>query len=225
MATLDLLPPYALDDVLSAYRAKALETHPDRGGSTSEFLKVQEAYERAVEYVAYCGDRRKWIADHVDFYLRQREVAAEVERLGGQVEFEEVDWLKQSVGDFAALAERLRIIRLRNTAADDAFLTFLAEQPPRIPYLTELDLSGTRISDKGLPALTGLSLLQRLDLSGTRVTWRALSATVKALPVLESVGLMGVAIGWLSRWRLDASLRQRKAENDRRHLLGKLAEA
>jgi len=190
-----------------------------------EFLKVQEAYERAMEYVAYCGDRRKWIADHVDFYLRQREAADAVERLGGHIEFEEVDWLKQSVGDFAALVERLRIIRLRNTAADDAFLTFLAEQPPRIPYLVELDLAGTRISDKGLRSLKGLGLLQRVDLSGTKVTWRVLSATVEALAEVEEVGLAGTSVGWLSRWRLDSLLRRRKAENERWRLLGRLSRA
>jgi hypothetical protein len=224
MATLSLLPPYSLDDVKSAYRAKVLKTHPDRGGSTSEFLKIQEAYERAVEYVEHCGDRRKWIADHVDPYRRQWEAAAEVQRLGGQVEFEEVDWLAQSVGDFAVLVERLRVIRLRDTAADDAFLMFLTEEPPRTPYLFELDLAGTRITDKGLHALEGLSLLQRLDLSGTRVTQREVRAAVEALPALEKVGLEGTGIGWLSRWRLNASVRTRKAENERRRLLGKLSE-
>jgi hypothetical protein len=220
MDILGLLPPYALDDVKVAYRAKALETHPDRGGTMGEFLKVQEAYERAVEFVAYCGDHRKWIADHIETYLRQREADAKVERLGGQVEFEEVDWLKQSVGDFAVLVERLRVIRLRNTAADDDLMNFLAEQPSRTPYLIELDLANTRISDSGLQALTGLHLLQRLDLSGTRVTWRGLWATVEELPSLEKVGLAGTAIGWLSRWRLNMLVRRRKAENERRKLLG-----
>src|SRR5262249_8332230 len=159
-----------LEDVKSAYRDKVWHAHPDRGGATTDFLKIQEAYEQAVEYVAFCGDRRKWIAVQVECHLRQREAAAEVERLGGQVEFEEIDWLKRSVGDFALLADRLRVIRLRNAAADDAFMTFLAEQPPRTPYLTELDLAGSRVTDKGLQALAGLGLLRRLDLSGTKVT-------------------------------------------------------
>jgi hypothetical protein len=225
MTTLSLLPPYSLDDVKSAYRAKVLQTHPDRGGTIRDFLKVQEAYEQAVEYVACCGDRRKWIADHVDFYMRQREAADEVERLGGQVEFEEIEWLRQSVGDFAWLAERLRIIRLGNTDADDVFLSFLAEQPQRTPYLVELDLSGTQVSDKGVQGLTGFQLLQRLDLSGTKVTRRGLSATVHELPALEKVGLSATAVGWLSRWRLRASLRQRQEENERRKMLVKLAEA
>ncbi len=224
MATLSLLPPYNLDDIKLAYRAKVLETHPDRGGTIGEFLKVQEAYERAVDYVAYCGDRRQWIADHVDSYLRQQEAAVEARRLGGQVEFEEVEWLKPSLGDFAWLAERLRVIRLGDTAADDAFLAFLAQVPPRTPYLTELDLAGTRITDQGLQALTALTLLQRLDLSGTRVTWHGVSAAVEALPDLDKVGLTGISIGWLSHWRLQASLRRRRAENERRRLLGKLTE-
>src|SRR5262249_32900126 len=149
MITLGLLPPYTLDDVKSAYRAKVLHTHPDRGGATADFLKIHEASEGAVEYVWCCGDRRKWIATQVECHLRQREAAAEIERLGGQVEFEELDWLQRSVGDFALLADRLRVVRLRNTAADDAFLTFLAEQPCRTPYLCELDLASTRITDKG----------------------------------------------------------------------------
>ena len=50
-AILGLLPPYSLDDVKFAYRGKALETHPDRGGTMDDFLKVREAYERAVEFV------------------------------------------------------------------------------------------------------------------------------------------------------------------------------
>lgn len=220
MATLSLLPPYSLDDVKSAYRAKVLKAHPDRGGSTSEFLKIQEAYERAVEYIEHCGDRRKWIADHVDSYRRQLEAAALVERLGGKVEFEEVDWLAQSVGDFAVLVERLRVIRLRDTAADDAFLMFLAQEPPRTPYLFELDLAGTRVTDKGLHALEGLSLLKRLDLSRTKVTKREVHAVLEAVPTLEEVRLEGTRIGWFSRWRLNASVRTRKAENERRMLLG-----
>ena len=128
-------------------------------------------------------------------------------------------------GDFAVLVERLRVIRLRDTAADDAFLMFLTEEPARTPYLFELDLAGTRITDKGLHALEGLSLLQRLDLSGTRVTKREVWAAVEALPTLEEVGLEGTGIGWFSRWRLVRFGRTRKAENERRMLLGKLTEA
>jgi hypothetical protein len=51
-----------------------------------------------------------------------------------------------------------------------------------------------------------------------------LSLLVAELPALEHVGLSGTAVGWLTRWRLGASLNERKAENERRHMLLKLAE-
>ena len=34
-----------MDEIRSAYRRRALETHPDRGGSAEDFIKVQAAYE------------------------------------------------------------------------------------------------------------------------------------------------------------------------------------
>ena len=33
------------EDIKSAFRGKALETHPDKGGDPEEFRKVREAYE------------------------------------------------------------------------------------------------------------------------------------------------------------------------------------
>src|SRR5262249_7470046 len=141
------------------------------------------------------------------------EVAAEVERLGGQTEFEEPDWMMPCVGEFVALADRLCVIKLQNTAADDAFLAFLAGQSPRAPYLTDLNLAGTPITDKGLQELTGLGRLRRLDLSGTRITNRGLQAAVRSLTSLEWVGVVGLGVGWLSRWRLHGFLRRREAEH------------
>jgi hypothetical protein len=219
MVLLGLLPPYALSDVKSAYRVKAMETHPDRGGSRDDFIKIHEAYKQAMEYVQVTGDRRRWIADHVEVHLRQQEVAAEIKRLGGRAEFEEVEWLKPHVGDFIILADRLRGIQLQNTAADDTFLNLLAGEPSRVPYLTELNLAGTRITDQGLQALKSLELLRRLDLSGTRVTNRGFQSVVRSLASLEWVGMDGTGIGWLARWRLRGLLRGRQAERRRMKLL------
>jgi hypothetical protein len=47
--TLRLEPKATLSEIKRAYRVRALETHPDRGGSAEEFRKVQRAYERALE--------------------------------------------------------------------------------------------------------------------------------------------------------------------------------
>jgi Leucine Rich repeat len=219
MAALGLLPPYTLSDVMAAFRLKALETHPDRGGTQADFMKIHEAYNQAVEYVRFDGDRRKWIADQVECHLRQQEVAAGVGRLGGLTEFQEPEWMRPCVGDFFVLAERLCVVKLQNTAADDAFLSFLAGPTPRAPYLTELNLAGTRVTDKGLQALAQLSLLQRLDLSGTSVTSRGIGAVVESLTSLDWVGVAGSGVGWLSRWRLHRLLNGREGEHRRMRLL------
>jgi hypothetical protein len=208
-----------MSDVMTAFRLKALETHPDRGGTKADFMKIHDAYHQAVEFVRFGGDRRRWIADQVECHLRQQEVVAEVERLGGGTEFQEPDWMRPCVGDFVALADRLCVVKLQNTAADDAFLNFLGGPTPRAPYLTDLNLAGTRVTDKGLQELTGLSLLQRLDLSGTRVTKRGLGAVVEKLTSLEWVGVAGSGVGWLSRWRLHSLLNGRQGEHRRMRVL------
>lgn len=40
------------DDIVSAYRKLAFQTHPDHGGSTEQFDQVQKAYEAALREVA-----------------------------------------------------------------------------------------------------------------------------------------------------------------------------
>jgi len=170
IATLGLLPPYSVDDVHKAYKARAREVHPDRGGSTADFLKLQEAYTRAQEYAQFQEGRRNWLANQVEPYLHQQEVVAEVERRGGRVEIESLDWMARSFGDFAVLAERLRGITLRNCADGDEFLKFLAGSAKSLRYLVALDVAGSPVSDAGMKSLLELSGLERINLSGTRVT-------------------------------------------------------
>ena len=43
---LGLAPGADLDAIKRAYRQRALETHPDRGGDEARFLEIQRAYER-----------------------------------------------------------------------------------------------------------------------------------------------------------------------------------
>jgi len=42
---LGLKPGATEEEVKKAYRKKAIETHPDKGGNEEEFKKVTEAYE------------------------------------------------------------------------------------------------------------------------------------------------------------------------------------
>jgi hypothetical protein len=45
LALLGVSQPFTSDDLKAAYRRRAKETHPDRGGSAEEFRRVREAYE------------------------------------------------------------------------------------------------------------------------------------------------------------------------------------
>jgi len=54
---LALSPDATVAEVKRAYRAKALETHPDRGGDDAAFREVQRAYELALERRTKAGAR------------------------------------------------------------------------------------------------------------------------------------------------------------------------
>jgi hypothetical protein len=199
-AVLGLPALFTIEDARAAYRRQVMQAHPDRGGDVGEFLRLQDAFERAAEYIRIRGDGRGWIAVQVRNYVPQQQVAAEVRRRGGAVTVEETGWLKESVGEgFAMLAERLRGIRLRGPAADDAFLAFLGEHRPGLQYLLELDLAGGRVTDAGLLRLAGLELLRRLDVSGSTVTRGGLEKLLGTLPALLWLNVADTGVGWLGR--------------------------
>lgn len=201
MVTLGLLPPYTREDIQAAYREKAKMTHPDRGGSATEFEEIHEAYERAQEYMRFHSDRRQWLAAQVERYAIQDAIVNEVRRLGGTVDVEQLDWVKRSFGDFAVVTEMLRGIRLRDRPDGDTFLKYLAERTNVLAYLLWLDVSGSQISDDGLTQLQALKSLRRLDVSGTPISDKALHV-VEMLPNLEWLNLAGTSIGWWARLRL-----------------------
>jgi hypothetical protein len=208
MKALGLLPPYTPEDVRMAYRERAKQAHPDHGGSVQDFVKLQEAYDKAVEYVTFSVNRRQWLGAQVERYVEQEQVLAEVRRRGGQVEIEELDWLKRSIGeDFAILTDRLRGICLRRQEDGDRFLHLLATHQKALQHLLWLDLAGSRISDDGLMQLAGLAQLERLDVSGTSLTEGGLSV-LEWLPRLRWLNLSGTSIGWWRRWRLHRSHRR-----------------
>jgi hypothetical protein len=205
MAALGLLPPYTAEDVRMAYREKAKAAHPDRGGSPEQFQKLHEAYERALEYVKFRSGRRHWLATQVERYAEQETVVAEVRRRGGQIQVEELEWLKRSIGpDFSLVTERLRGIRLRDQPDGDAFLALLAAHPSAVEFLVWIDLAGCRITDEGLQRLRVTPALRQLDVSRTPVTRRGLDV-LSNLPLLEWIHLGGTKVNWLARWRLQWS--------------------
>ena len=48
----------SLEDIKHAYKKRAFETHPDRGGNASEFVKVRAAYEILLKYVQNNSDEK-----------------------------------------------------------------------------------------------------------------------------------------------------------------------
>ena len=206
MVYLSLLPPYSLEDVHKAYKARAIAVHPDRGGSTADFLALQENYSRAQEYVKFQEGRRNWLSAQVEPYLRQQEIIAEVERRGGQVEIEPLDWMQRSFGDFATLAERLRVIKVRESADGDGFLKYLAENADHLRYLSGLDLTGTAVTNAGIDSLLALRSLARISLAGTHITGPALKR-LAPLEHLKWLDVTGIAIGLWTRWQLRWVLR------------------
>jgi hypothetical protein len=201
MAVLGLLPPYELEDVKAAYRDKVLVAHPDRGGDTADFIRLQQAYDQAVEYATFRRSRRAWMAAQVEPHLLQEKLIAEVLRRGGRVEVERFDWMEKSWGDgFPVLAERLRHVYVRDMADGNSFLAFLADHRP--PYLVGLDVAGSRVSGEGLRRLAGYQLLRWLDVSGTDVDGPALQSLLSCLPSLEWLNVRKTRLGWWGRWRL-----------------------
>jgi hypothetical protein len=175
--------------------------HPDHGGSHADFLKLQDAYGQAQEYVKFQEGRQKWLASQVELYVAQQTIVSEVEFRGGRVEIEHLAWMQRSFGDFAVLAERLRGLVLRDCAEADEVLQYLAEHAPQLRHLRDIDLSQSLVSDAGLKSLYGLRGLERINLEGTLVTEAGVVA-LASLPSLKWINLGDTPLRWWTRWQL-----------------------
>lgn len=54
-AVLGVRPPFDAEGVRAAYRARSREAHPDAGGTDSRFVRLREAYDEALAYLAARG--------------------------------------------------------------------------------------------------------------------------------------------------------------------------
>ena len=59
LSILGLSWPCAWEEVQRAYRAEVMRTHPDRGGSSEEFIRVEEAYQRLQQNFPKEGARER----------------------------------------------------------------------------------------------------------------------------------------------------------------------
>ncbi len=202
LVTLGLIPPCTVEDVKQAYLVKVKTAHPDVGGDVAEFRKLQEAFERATEWAKFRASRLAWLSNWVEKYVEQDGLVEEIQRRGGKVKIEGVDWLRRSFGDdFSQVAEKVQGIELHGPAIDDRTLSWLSDHRTTLTGLKSLDLTRSAITDAGLQHIAAFPGLRELDLSETKVTMSGL-AVIDRLPDLEWLGLRGSSVGWLGRTRL-----------------------
>ncbi|MBM4020941.1 MAG: hypothetical protein FJ284_01620 [Planctomycetes bacterium] len=207
LVVLGLIPPVTLDDVKQAYLVRAREAHPDRGGSQEAFVRLQQAFEDASDFVKFKASKLEWLASKIDAYAQQQEVVTETIERGGSAEMEETDWLRKSFGDdFGHVADKLVTVRLANERADDVFCILLGFRTDSLKDLATLDLAGGTLTDEGLHQLKGLAHLRHLDLRGTRVG--KIAAEIPGwFERLEFLGLPKNALGMLARLAMPRRIR------------------
>ena len=199
LSILGLLPPVTAEDVKQAYLAKAMSAHPDRGGDPAQFIRIQKAYDEALEFVKFKANKLEWLASKIEAYAQQQEVATETIERGGEVGMEEAGWLRKSFGeDYGHVADKLVSLRLRGPRADDVFAILLGFRAESLVDLETLDLAGGTITDEGLLQLKELKKLRSLDLRGTAVGKLGVEAA-KWFEQLEFLGLPHGSVGMLGR--------------------------
>jgi hypothetical protein len=203
LGVLGLGLPVTVDDVKQAYLEKAKSAHPDHGGDTRQFVRLQEAFEKATEYAKFKAGRMQWLSRWVEQYAEQQQIVDKIRALGGDVNVESVDWLAQSIGaDFATVQERVVAIHLEGAGVDDGILLQMGIERRILAGLQRLELVNTKVTSFGLRQLYDCHSLQHLDLSGTSVSLQAVQSLIEKLQQLESIVLRNHRIGWWSQVNL-----------------------
>lgn len=197
---LGLSLPVTPEDVKQAYREKAKQSHPDRGGDSNQFHSLQQAFDEALAFAQRNGKRLPWIGVQMPLYIAQREILRLVELWDGTVEVQHLDWLEDTVGqDFTAIADRLVEINLSDRDVGDREMMELADQAEGLQFLEVLRLAKTQVGDTGIMKVTAVSNLRYLDVRGTNVS-QSLRKKLAELPQMSRVEGGSSLLDWLP-WR------------------------
>lgn len=206
MELLHLLPPYTVDDVVSAYeqRSKQLEEAPETDPSVS--AKLQSAYERALDHARFQESRRAWLGGRVDVFQDRQQLLAAIEEAGGHSTLQPADsYLYEYGDDFAEILRKLVAVHLTGPLVNDESLSWLATENAALGEIRLLDLSGAKVTDVGLAGLPSLTGLRCLDIRETGAPGSVVDI-LTTLPSLEWVHVGGTSVGKLASRRLKQGL-------------------
>ena len=202
MAELGLLPPYTENDVKQAYYGKARRAHPDAGGSSERFKRLQSAYEKATDYVLAHQPQWLFIAGSVDTYEKQQRLIEKLKRYGAVIAFEKAVGVSRNWGDeLGQVFERIVSIQLTGPAVDDGVIDLLVRYKAILGKLRRLSLAGSNVSDSGIERLKALPSIQSLDVRNTPISGKGLKV-VDWLPELHTLDIRGASIGCMAYARL-----------------------
>jgi hypothetical protein len=200
MQRLGLLPPYTVEDVKKAYRQLARAAHPDAGGDAQTFAALHADYEHALSLAGFQESRRQWLGERVEQYAERERLIRRIEEHGGRCVLQRPDAYLPDFGpDYAEILRELVAVHLAGPDVTDSVLAWLPESGvfSEVHYL---DLSDSRVTDRGLQRLENCGLLG-LNVQGAAITARSVPS-IQAMPRLEWIHLGRTRIGLWGRWRL-----------------------
>lgn len=203
LVRLGVLLPCSVEDVKQAYLEKVKHAHPDAGGNQQDFIALQEAYERALEFARFQAGRSRWLALSVDRYIETQRVAGQIAARGGRVEMAPMEWLKREIGeDFSQILDTIGGVRFSGPQAGDDDVELLVNEHEALRDAEWFDFSRSKVTDEGISRLAAFPQLRKLELRGTGVG-NAVVALVHNLPHLEWLGIVDTKVTWWGRFRLN----------------------
>lgn len=201
MRALGLLPPYAIEDVESAYAEKLARLQQE--GTSGELAKnsLRAAYDSALDFARFRESRRGWMGEHIERYTARQAVTERILEAGGRfVLQDEGRYLWLYGPDFAQIMRQLVYVELAGPGVTDASLDILSDEQIANEIVV-LELRGSAISDAGLLGIGHLQRLRCLDLAKTAITGKSFQ-TLCSFRHLEWIQLHGTGIGFWTRRRL-----------------------